>query len=376
MQYDTISKKKITVVQLCECVSVYNDNLQNQLVQNDYFKNKYDLCAIYLDVEIKKIRLNKENKISKWRAYRILVRTLEKNYCFDKNRDIINIQFVTRNIFVLVPWIKKNFKKVVCSYWGSDLLDPAKFSVYMNKRILNIANVITVETNEMESIFNRVYKNRYKNEVKQVRFGLTELDEIDIVTEDDKNEYKDKNAITRNKKNVVIGYNRLPAQRHKQVLESLFKTNINRDVLCIIIPWTYGGDYDEYKKELVRLLEKEKFEYHFIENRLSYREVAILRSISDIMVHVRETDSLSASMLETLYAGNHVIAGDWFPYEDLYKMGIHMDSVCKPEETGEKIERLLSAPLEEEIIYKNKKIVREYSGWESNINKWIDIYDK
>ena len=378
MRYDNMNiiEKKIAVVQLCECISVYNDNLQNQLVQNEYFKEKYDLCAIYLDVELEKIRQNKENRISKWQAYIILIRKLENDYCFDNNRDIINIQFVTRNVFLLIPWIKKNFKKVVCSYWGSDLLEPAKFSVLMNKRILNISSVITVETNEMEKIFNSVYKNRYKNKVKKVRFGLTELDEIDNVSEDDKSEYKYKNAITRNKTIVVIGYNRLPAQRHKQAIESLFKTNINRDDLCIIIPWTYGGNYEEYKKELIRLLEIDNFEYHFIENRLSNREMAILRSISDIMVHVREADSLSASMLETLYAGNHVIAGDWFPYEDLYDMGIHMDTVSRLDEIGERVERILSSPWEEKTLIKNKKVVREYSGWESNINKWIDIYDK
>jgi hypothetical protein len=45
---------------------------------------------------------------------------------------------------------------------------------------------------------------------------------------------------------------------------------------------------------------------------MDFVEISNLTKIVDIRIHVQTTDSLSATMLEHLYAGNIVIAGNCY----------------------------------------------------------------
>ena len=51
-------------------------------------------------------------------------------------------------------------------------------------------------------------------------------------------------------------------------------------------------------------------------------ETAMFRKACDALIQVQDTDVLSGSMLEHLYAGNAVVTGDWLPYGKLIAFGV------------------------------------------------------
>jgi hypothetical protein len=117
--------------------------------------------------------------------------------------------------------------------------------------------------------------------------------------------------------------------------------------------------------------------FKILDSHLSDKEVAALRIASDIMISVPSSDQMTASMLETLYAGGIVITGEWLPYDLLDENKIAYIRIKRHEELTRKIESLILSlvngenPLE---TTQNKQIIKELFKWEVVLQDWINIY--
>lgn len=369
------------VVLLCSFHSVYNDNLIKRLLENENFSNHHQLVVIYFEDEIKQFRskknideldsLNKVQRIIFWITFS---KWFQSKYHFDKKNDVLGIHYVSHDYFFLISYIKNNFNHLVLSFWGSDLLRQTTKQISFLKPLFDIADNITFETNQMVSIFNSLTNEKYVSKISKIRFGLTELDEIDNTSNDQSNRFCDRYGIDTKREVIVIGYNRIIEQQHLACVESIASSGLNIKLFQLVFPWTYGKEEPGYKDKIKEVLDRAGIKYVFLNDRLSDNEIACLRLSTDIFIQVQTTDSLSASMLETLYACKPVITGKWLPYKDLYEAGIKMVTVNSPEEVGEQIVKLNLNPLSNETLKNNKEMIYKYNSWNSTLQDWVKLY--
>lgn len=360
------------IVFLGDYSSVYNKSLLNQLEKKGLNVSCINIC----------------DEINALRKYNFKIRFLKKIQTFlligkvfrrfdktNKNSRIVHIQFVAfENIFYL-KYLKKYFSKIIITFWGSDLLRQSNKRLFFMKKLFKACDKITFETSEMEEIFLKkcpFYKDTSK--FSYTRFGLIELDEIDSVQQHEVTEFAKKYGINPSKKIVVIGYNRRVEQQHIAVLENIPNSLVDR--IQIIIPWSYGEVSKDYEEDLICALKKSNVSYIFIKDFISDKELACLRLCTDVLIQVQTTDSLSASMLETLYAKKSVITGEWLPYNFLDEKGIKMYKVSTPQAAGELLSVVLdSLSQDEEKNRQNSKLVGSFSKWDSCIDGWLSLYN-
>lgn len=365
------------IVYFGDASSIYNIHLLNKMKNyKQYDATIYDITDSILKYK-KFARFEKKifNRLDTFIALNKVKKNISKSFNIKgrKNR-IAHVQFVSIFHFFLLLIYKMRFAKLILSFWGSDLLRQKKIILKLMFPLFLCANKITFETEEMRDIFLNIFPIFAKSDkLAYAIFGLDILDDIDNVSEEEILEFRNKYKIGNCKNNIVIGYNRRKEQQHISVVNSLNSLSIKHSVK-IIIPWTYGEHDKAYEHSLISHLEQNQLDYIFLTEKMTDREVACLRKITDFFIHVQTTDSLSASMLETLYAKNSVITGAWLPYDYLFSNGIQMTLVDTPEEVCKSLEALILDENRKLINSRNSEIVGNISKWDACINYWLSLY--
>lgn len=376
---EEIRMAKKRIVQFESFSSIYNSKLQNELKCNKSFNESFELVTINLVEEQKAFEgtngyrpyasIGKFKKIFYWIKFN---KYLKCKYPYHYG-DIVHIQYVSHCYLLIYPFLSSSFDKLILSFWGSDLLRQRSVVLKGMKLLFHKAKIITFETDQMKHIFQERVGKSFDKNIRLVKFGISALADIDNISGDDINKFKSNYGISCGSKYITIGYNRNKAHRHIEVLESMLKHKVPNDDVFIILPWTYGTEDDVYKRQIKNLIEG-NYKYVFLEEKLSDKEIACLRCVTDILVQVQTTDSLSSTMLETLYAKNEVLTGSWLPYKELFDLGISMKLVDDTKSVGIVLNEMINKPLNYEARYQNKKLIYSVSSWEENINRWIDLY--
>ncbi len=122
---------------------------------------------------------------------------------------------------------------------------------------------------------------------------------------------------------IVCGYNATLMQRHEIMIKALLQ---NIDVLpndyLVIVPLTYGINKDEIIERINKIKDVDKLNIRFLEEYMTAEEVAYLRLITDLFIHVQTTDAYNASLQEFILAGAQCINGAWLEYDTLEKNGV------------------------------------------------------
>lgn len=277
--------------------------------------------------------------------------------------DIVHIHYAR---YWISGWIKDFPGKVIVTIWGSDFYRASAIALKLMRSLFQKAHTITFPSQKMSDDFAKAYDTRPKHKI--VRFGLEAFEYIDMKRTGMKR--------TDRKINITIGYNRTVAQQHLLILGELKKINseILKDIR-IIIPFTYGPLDKEYREEIENSLKELEVEYIFIEEFLEDEAVAELRLESDIMIQLQPTDAFSGSMQEYMYADNVVITGSWLPYDDMKKKGIFFEEIEKMEDLSDKLVYVISRYNELKAKCENNiRLLNSISGWDSNINEWMNLY--
>ena len=291
-------------------------------------------------------------------------------------RSIAHFHYVQPVYSSVIHTLKSKFRKIVLTFWGSDLLKATNFELdHQLKKLVICADCISFETKEMQEKFLSHYP-LLASKCRLSRFGLPVLQEIAETTISSKEKFMTRFGIPNDKYLVLVGYNKAKNQQHLEVVKSFEKVKHLLRNCCFIIPWSYGEDDEQYRASIESLFLSMKLDCLFLTPFLDTSETANLRCITDVLVQVQLTDSFSASMVETLYAGRTVITGDWLPYQLLYDNGVYMPQVASPADVGEKLVEVLST--QDEIQAKseaNKDAVYQLSSWETNIVSWKRLYE-
>ena len=281
-----------------------------------------------------------------------------------------------RELF-LVP---KN-KKIVCSFWGSDLLRTSDIlNFYFVKKALNKATIITCQSEELKEIVLSKFGRNLIDKIEIVIFPIYDkvynLMDLNYNNQENINRFKTNFNYSLNKINVLIGHSGSISNNHLKIINSLesFK---NKDKIHLIINLNYAitaTEKETYKKELFNALNKLNYSYVILENFFIDDELAISRMSSDIFIHAPISDALSGTMLELLYASNIVITGSWLPYKTFRKASLNYYEINDFMELAEKLDSIIeNFESEKNVASKNKFSIREHFITNNDIKKWSKI---
>lgn len=359
-----------SIIQFGNPESVYMINYMEELKKNninsmciDLFKNNnYKKNIFFKKISVFFSALKKMNSFSKK----------------SRNTRIAHIQFVSFYYVLFVYFFKTRFNRLVVTFWGSDLLRQSSLKLWFMFPLFFVASSITFETEQMKNIFlSKLFIFKKSKKLCYTRFGLPELNVIDNTSKDEIDEFNKYCGIDKNLITVVLGYNRRVEQQHLKVLEHFEDLKLN-NLIQIVVPWTYGAVERDYEKQLRDRLDALKIKYIFLDKFLSEKEVACLRLTTDYFIQVQTTDSLSACMLESIYANKIVITGNWLPYDFLDELKIAMYKVESPELVGRCLQDLIICSAHKNInkyVINNREKVAKIANWDFCINDWLKLYE-
>lgn len=286
------------------------------------------------------------------------------------------------HIHYLHPIFTLNFKHItnisdnlIVSFWGSDFYQISPIERYLQKRLLNKAKVITFTNKRTSEDFLRYFHGQYSKKIRIVRFGLVPLEMLKNIEHETKTESRKRLGLPEGSIIITCAYNSSPVHQHMPMLESIYKVlhKLPGNVF-FVLPMTYGG-INRYKQEIKKKLNQFGFQFKIFENYLSDEDTARLRKSTDILINAPQSDQFSGSMLEHIYAGNVVIAGDWLPYDLLDENKVFMLKVSSITEVGEILLYAVNniSKLREQTLA-TQDVIWKLVSWESNIETWASIY--
>ena len=267
-----------------------------------------------------------------------IINTVRLLFCLFriKKVDIIHLQYISREMYFLLPLIKAKSRSLVITVWGSEIGDSKKPSQLLIK-IFNAADSITCSNNDYKAIIINLLKCN-NNKVQIISDNLNVLDDIDALKYLTKEEIKRELGIPDNHLVICCGTNARKMQNHLSIIEEINKIyHLLNQSIYLLFPMSYGDHDSQYMNQLEMKLNEYNLKHKILLDFMPEREVAKLRIISDILIQVQEHDQLSAAMLETLYARNLLITGSWLPYVVLEENDIFYFKIDKLEDLHTKV---------------------------------------
>ena len=267
-------------------------------------------------------------------------------------------------------------KKLIISFWGSDLLrlnNPDKNTFSAIKR----SSAVTLTTDDMVKKFTELCGEQYSNKIRMTKFGSNGIDFLN--NHIDQNEVAEKFGIDTSKVVISIGYNKMKEQQHLAVLNVINSLPESlRSNIHLILRLTYGSGDSSYVRQIKDLVESSKCSNTIFEEYLSDIDVAGITQLTDVFIHAQTTDARSASMSEHLYSKCLVINPSWINYPDFegkvfyltFKdfddlKAVLLDNLCKKEQS-----RYIDK------LYENTKTVSDLCSWDSLAPLWRKIYEE
>ena len=271
---------------------------------------------------------------------------------------------------------KRDNARFIASFWGSDLARASNEALLKMKPYLLKADGLTCfNLSHMEKL-KQVCGEAVYNKAVFLVSGNTVISEIDKLEKTvDKKACKKYFGIKEGQITLAIGYSASSAQQQLQAVTSLEKLPLEtRKKITIVLQQTYGEDNPEYVKQTHEMVKKLGFSLLYLHEFMDGVESAYLRMAVDIYVHSIITDSLSASMVEYLYAGAKVLKGEWLKYQNLDDLGIKINSF----ENFEDFPKQILACLDDKITSissQEREKIRNLFSWERSSKSWQPILE-
>lgn len=295
--------------------------------------------------------------------YKKLIKSVPSDY------DAVHILYLSSIYRTFWSAIKTKAPKRIITIFGSEFYRANKQIRSLQRKMVSEADIISA-TNPLTL---RDFSSEFKvPTVKQrlCRFGLSVLDEIDLVTEEEIRSFKEGQDVVKYERIIVCGYNASPNQNLEFIIEALNRKKdiLQNSVLFFQLP---GAERSEYCQAIIRRLKQTGFPYRVFSKYFTDHELAVYRKSADIMIQVQNHDQFSGAMTEHIYAGNKVITGSWLPYEVMDKAGIEYYKVDEIAGIADKLLGVFTSSVDKEH---NKKIIRSLCGWDENIEGWKSLY--
>ena len=294
-----------------------------------------------------------------------------------KNFDCFHIHYVNSRKLFIVNFLRRFSKRIIVTFWGSDLLRKNNKEILSYCRYLENVDKITVGSNDMLQFAIQKFPESLLRKTSVVRFGVNGLEPIHYLTLDIK-EVRDKWNFPNDKLIISIGYNGSVQQNHFSVIEQLTKLSESyKNKLHVIFPMTYGLEQD-YLDQVKSSVEKLGCTYTFLLDYMDSEKIAELCFSVDAFVHAQKTDAFSASVQEYLCAGKLLFNPVWIHYDELEDSNVYYVKYESFDELREKVSEFISSGLTDEQRKRlsiNKQIIYDLSSWNVLRNKWLKLYE-
>lgn len=285
--------------------------------------------------------------------------------------DIIINMFVSKQILKLSKTIKTKKTIVYAYFCGSDILKATKHEIVcLNKYLKDVDKVVCASSNVMKAYMKKIGFHSTKP-VTEIRLGISTFQYIyNTLVNIGKKKCKRLMNIDEEKKTICIGYNASQSQNHLQVLQQVsFLPRALLDKVTIILQLMYGGDI-EYIKRIEDAALKINCEVIILKKYMDVVEISKLRVATDVFINSQDTDGLSASVLESIYAGASLINASWLDYNEFFEWGLKFRVFSKYDEIPNiLIDTLLNTDESDDY---NRDILNEYMSWHSCAKLWLE----
>ena len=330
------------------------------------YREFYKINNIILHSIAEKVGENVPNKTKKQRFINFI-----KKWKMAKklpNTDICHIHSVYKTSMYLYWFNRKKFKKMIASYWGSDILDVSKSTLKIREKCFYRAKAITVTVKKLYVDFQKIHGNKFNEKLRICRFATAGLECIhDISARKSILDCRNEMSVPIGKIVITCGYNACVDQHQDMIIKKISSLNTEiKKKIHLIIPMQYGkNDFDYIKKVYVEA-QTCGCSFEILEEYVPFEKNAVMALVTDIYIHMRDTDAFSNSLKEQVYAGSKVIMGEWLKYYELEEMKasiILVDSFDKlPEVLMETIDNMGEKRLFEPIyeMYSTKSVIGQW----------------
>jgi hypothetical protein len=270
--------------------------------------------------------------------------------------------------------------KLICSFWGSDLLRTHGVYEYVNQsRALERADAITVQSLEMREIVLSKFGRHLLPKVHCVRFPLNgkfyELIDVMLNQPERVDAFRRELGVPEDRVLVTVGHNGNPANNQLPIIEALSRLSASEKAAAV---WVFPMKYLNNESH-IRAVEKAAtaagLEFRLMTHYLDWPELAAFRIATDVLIHLPISDALSGTVQEVIYAGNCVIAGAWLPYSPFRKVRLPLVTVEDFAEVPSCISQTLLrlGTLKREATEARQRI-RDHFFAEAAVPPWVEIY--
>lgn len=291
--------------------------------------------------------------------------------------DVCHIHSVYKTSLMLVLKNRSKFKNLILSYWGSDICDTSEAVLDLREKCFQFADAITVTVEQTLNDFRQIHGNKYDDKLSICRFATDGLNCIKSIADNSsRDDCREAYNVPKGKIVVTCGYSATPEQHQDKILEELVKLPKElREKIFAVVPMQYGRNNQQYINRVEELCAGADFDCLILRDFVPFEMSAKLAVITDIYLHMRDTDAFSNALKEHVFAGSEIIMGEWLRYIELEKMGADFVSVASFEEMRESLKaKLVSYELKSEIntfmpiydLYSTENIVKQW-------NKIIDF---
>lgn len=270
---------------------------------------------------------------------------------------------------------------VVCSFWGSDLLRHSGLDSYWCvSNALERADAITTQSVELREIILSKFGRHLRPKIRCCRFpaDAAVYHRISALCQQGPGG-REAAGRTLNLPNgrviVGIGHNGSSGNKHLDILAGLSRLpdSIKRRVF-LVLPMTYGWN-SSYAEAVEAACRQHGFDYVILREFLDSDAMAALRVATNILIFMPESDALSGSALETVYAGNVLVAGSWLPYGPYRRLGLPFVEAEDYHQLSSIIPSLLDRPRVSgsELAGMQTRIEGDFLA-DGTVPAWISMY--
>lgn len=289
--------------------------------------------------------------------------------------DHIHLFYLAPAYRLVFRLIRMKSRALVITLFGSDFYLISRFQQKMGGPFLRNARWITFSNEGMAADFIAVH-GALKEKVRVCRFGLSLTPHIERwIGMPEK--AKATLGLPAGKIVVCCGHSASRRERHDLIISQLagLPGEIKSLLFCVF-PFTYNADF-ALINEVELAMKTTGIPFLILARSLTDDEVAALRVATDVMISIPSSDQMTASMLETLYAGGHVITGQWLPYDLLDRSKVIYSRIPSPGDLGSCLVDLLAGHDRQGFLtpdHHNRQVIGSLFAWNSTVGDWLDLY--
>lgn len=375
----TIDNNKKNILIICPDANSF----ARYYVKNVLLQREYNICVLSVTLTKKEFidwmieqgvyycsLKSDKSGIASWKPVSIVSAISNVKRTF-KRIDAIHVHYISLPTLLPTLFFKK--KALFLTFWGSDIFYIHNLELMLEKYYFRRAKSIQCMSGPMLEKFNRKTNGRYKEKAIELDYGTELLSSIiENEKKTDRRNAKKSFDIEDDKICVHVGYNGRRMQHHMDMVKALANV-VGKEKVLVVFHWSYGGD-DKYMNELEDCIRKLEISYKFITDYMIGERLAAFRRTCDVFFYGQDTDGISCSVLEYLYAGAICVKGDWLDYSSLTLQGLEIIEFSQFNEIAEIMRKILAGEISIDIE-KQRKVIDSMKSWKVLAPKWIAVYE-